>query len=286
VPAGEGERGPFGFVQLEFGFLLGPADGRYLTRAAAGAAPQRVIVLQTLGAPERRRLRGRRPKSIEAAEAEPVPTARATLIDARDLGAGAGDWLAALRGDRDALEAEVARALGELNAVLRAHRAAAADPYAREVARAQAIAVRVGYGSGEQVADGRFADAVAVPPPRERRRRLARLEPQERLAALLSRRDKLLACEELVLRARLDLDQGRPREAALQVRIALEAALAELRGSPHAEPLGEHRGPVGDAANAALAGELPAELGEAVEAAVAAIERVLRRRHVEVAGEG
>ena len=45
---------------------------------------------------------------------------------------------------------------------------------------------------------------------------------------MLGGRDSLLVGEELLLRARLDLDAGRPREAALQARIALEALLGEL----------------------------------------------------------
>ena len=43
-------------------------------------------------------------------------------------------------------------------------------------------------------------------------------------------RDAVLACEELTLRARGDLDRGRDREAALQLEAALSAALAELAG--------------------------------------------------------
>ena len=54
------------------------------------------------------------------------------------------------------------------------------------------------------------------------------LRPQERLAAILGGRDVALACEELALRARLDADAGRWREAAFQLRVALEAAIAEL----------------------------------------------------------
>ena len=42
----------------------------------------------------------------------------------------------------------------------------------------------------------------------------------------------MLACEELVLRARADLDAGRVREAALQARMALESLLAELPEMP------------------------------------------------------
>jgi hypothetical protein len=83
--------------------------------------------------------------------------------------------------------------------------------------------------------------------------------------------------EELVLRARLDLDADRPREAALQARIALEALLAECSGSEDAGALSVHRQSVGDAANAALRGEVSAELSDAVAAAVTEMRRVLRR---------
>ena len=55
----------------------------------------------------------------------------------------------------------------------------------------------------------------------DRRRRSA---PQARLAARSGAREPALACEELALRARLDLDQERPREAALQLLVALDAA--------------------------------------------------------------
>ena len=56
--------------------------------------------------------------------------------------------------------------------------------------------------------------------------------PEERFAALLGGREQVLACEELVLRARADLDAGREREAALQARVALESLLAEMPEIP------------------------------------------------------
>ena len=62
--------------------------------------------------------------------------------------------------------------------------------------------------------------------------------PEERFAALLGAREPQLVAEELVLRARADLDAGRPREAALQARVALEAlgGLAALRGGCRGPP--------------------------------------------------
>ena len=206
-----------------------------------------------------------------------MATSRATIIGA-EPDPGAATWLDGL--DNDGLWAEVDAGVRELNAVLRAHRAAAFDHAARDVRAEHAIAVRVGYGSGDEVAEGRFADARALPTgPRGRRRE----EPGERLAALLSGRDSLLACEELVLRARADLDGGRPREAALQARVALEAFLAELRDSMHHADRGDleaARGDIGKAANAALTGDPPPELQAAVTETVRQMENELRRRPV------
>ena len=94
--------------------------------------------------------------------------------------------------------------------MLRSHRAAAADPYARDVRADHALVVRLGYGEGEQVADGRFGRAVELPREPPKRKRGEALAPQERLAAVLGGRDSLLVGEELLLRARLDLDAGPP----------------------------------------------------------------------------
>ena len=87
---------------------------------------------------------------------------------------------------------------------------------------------RIGLGAGESVADGRFADAWELPPPGARRTRRSMEAPEERFAALLGGHAAPLAAEELVLRARADVDAGRMREAALQARVALEALVAEL----------------------------------------------------------
>jgi hypothetical protein len=165
--------------------------------------------------------------------------------------------------------------------VLRAHRAAALDPYVRDVNAAGALVVRVGYGAGEQIVDGRFAAAVELPRRAARlvERRREQLMPQERLAAVLGGRDRLLAGEELLLRAQADLDAERHREAALQARIALEALLAELTAEGRdVADLRERRGAIGDAANAALVDDPNPAQCEAVAEAVTAMERALRRR--------
>ncbi|CAB4936449.1 unannotated protein [freshwater metagenome] len=147
---------------------------------------------------------------------------RATLIDARSVG-GVPERLVE---DRD-LEADVTRALGVLNDVIRVHRIAADDPALVPLTRSRVTVTRVGIGAGDLVADGRWDHAVTLPPAPTARGRTA-LEPTQRLAAVLGGRDVVLACEVLVLRAREDADAGRWREAAFQLRVGLEAALAEF----------------------------------------------------------
>jgi hypothetical protein len=281
----------FRFVQFEFPWALGPEPGRYTIREQLGEAPAHILVLRMLGAPERRLLPARRRARNAAPDPPPQPvlTARATLVDTVALaGRGAADsWL------REAdLEGLVADALARLNRVLHAHRAATADPAVLPVARSHALVVRVGFGDGEQVADGCWdsarelaAAARGTASGMATRGRATALRPQERLTAVLAGRDAVLACEELALRARADLDAGRLREAALQLRVALEAALAELepwREQPglarRLEELRERRDEVGAAADAALRGGLDVEHIEAVERVLGRIEAALRAR--------
>jgi hypothetical protein len=267
----------FRFVQVEFPWPLGPEDGRYVLRRHAGEEPDHVLVLRTLGAPQRRLLARRKAKD---APPEPPPaavvTVRATLVDALPLGdeEAARAWLRAADG-----EALVERALVVLNRVLHLHRVAVADGSAPEVVRERALFARVGFGSGDDVAEGRWTEAVELPAPQapRRGRRAAVLRPQERLAALLGGRDAALACEALAQRARSDLDAGRGREAALQLRPALEAALSEL------EPWTE-RGDMSQRLDelAALRGEAIAVYDRALESGLdedesATVDRVLGR---------
>ena len=235
----------FLFTQLELPWELGPPDGRYLLRSELDGEPEWVVVLGTLGAGRAPAERGSLARNARAALArrrpapaspEPatVATSRATIIDPISLAAEhqARAWLSEIDAER-----EVDSAVAVLNRVLHAYRIAAANPYLYEVSARQALVIRAGFGEGEQVADGNWLHARELPAQggggsllrRARRARDAALRPQERLAELLGARQRPLVCEELALRARLDLDQGRPAHAAVQLQAALGAALSELR---------------------------------------------------------
>jgi hypothetical protein len=211
-----------------------------------------------------------------------VTTARATVVDAEPISAAEAErWLGAA-GPEDA-----ERALAQVARAVRAHRLASADAAVREPSLAQALVVRAGHGAGEQVAEGRWSAARELAPSRARRqRRIAGLQPQERLAALLGGHERPLACEELTLRARHDLDAGHLREAALQLRTALDAALGELPTAPDAPAdmarrvaeLREHRPAVGALAEDALGGVLPPDAGEALSTTLQRLESALRAR--------
>lgn len=266
----------FVFVQFEYPWALGPADGRYLLRASAGGAPEQVLVLQTI-------------------KAEGAPASRITLVDPVSVAAEqqARAWLEDLERDSDrGLE----EALARLNRVIYLHRIAAADPYTHEVSAAQALAIRAGWGTGEQLASGRWQHAqelAAAGAARERRGLLGRpsrrartsaLKSQERFAALLGARVATLLCEELALRSRLDLDQRRLAAAAVELDGALAAAVVELRRERREDlalridELEQLRGAVTAQARLAVA-QADAELDEeALSHALGRLEAALRAR--------
>jgi hypothetical protein len=273
-------------VQWEFAGRLGPEAGRYVVRRYAGDDPRHVVVIGGLDAPRKRRLVRRRARPAEPGSGPgAVEVTRATVIATDPLPEdGARAWLE--QAVRDS-EATVADALTLLNRAIHGHRLSASDPYVREVSEAMALATRIGYGSGEQVADGDWEEAREIAPPVPKRSAL--LAPQQRLAALLSGRDVALACEDLALRARLDLDQGREREAALQLGLALDAALSELEGwrasaavATRLDELKGHREAVAEVAAAALQGGLQPVQVETIEKALRRLEATLRARLAEL----
>ncbi len=246
-----------------------------MRRYAGDDVRQVIVVSEPVAGEPRRRRRRRAPAGPPAAVA---PVTRVTVIFAAPLEDPAG-WLREARADEG--ELVLARLVGMF-------RVAAADASFADPDPASALVVRVGYGRGEVVAEGAWEAAREVPadtPPLLRLRRGPDLRPHERLAALLSARDAALACEELALRARSDLDHGREREAAIQLEAALETALAELRGwtgiagvPPRLSELEGYADAVAGAALAAREGRLEAAHVETVSAALSRLEAALRVR--------
>lgn len=229
-----------------------------------------------------------------------MPVTRLTVIRPGGFAAEAEAeaWLRELSDDLETADEVVDEALAVVNRALHAHRVATLDANAGGVSQQLALTTRVGYGTGDELADGRWTAASELPPAPGPRRRAEALRPQERMAAELGRRELPDACETLLLRARADLDAGRLREAALQLRVGLEALLAEVSvGQPAAAPgdlaatqasrqsedladLEGRRSRTGEAANEALAGDLAPERATEVAETLAICERVLRRRRV------
>jgi hypothetical protein len=249
-----------------------------MVRSSADGPLEAILVLGTLGVPERR-LRDRRGRDLTEAEAAAVPTTRVTVVRPEPFASpGAAEvWLDGVRGDGDAAATELEWAVRTVNRALHAHRVAAVDALCGDVSAAGALVARVGYGDGERVADGRFERAWEAPRAKRKRARRSMEAPDERFAALLGGRERALPAEELTLRARADLDAGRIREAALEARVALEALLAELGED---RPSAGDRGTVGEAANAALRGELPADLETRLREAVERMEKDLTRHRL------
>ena len=280
----------FGFVQFDFAGKLPLADGRYL----AGGEETVLVVERTDAAlaPSRRRRRGR--TAPPTTEPGPVALTRVTVIRAsapHESRAEAAGWLDGACEAEETVQRLASEAIAPLNRALHAHAVAAADPRGRELAPEEAERVLIGYGSGEETAGGRFTDArqvdLAARSSSRRRRHEEELRPQERAAAVLRGRERLDACETLLLRARADLDAGREREAALQLRVGLEALLVELDGAMedpgHEKDMADLRGraaEVAAAAEAAVGGELEEGQRDRVARVLEVAERILRRRRV------
>ncbi len=297
----------FVFVQMEFPWVMGPADGRYLLRTQADGEPQRVVVIDTL--PSRplgtREAPGARPSLLGrlvggaggavAPEPDPADVAitRTTVIDPISLSAEsqARAWLEGMDAQR-----ELKDTAAVVNRVLHFHRIAAADAHVHEISPAQAIALRAGWGEGEQVADGRWLHArelehgpsASGPLGRMRggRARASALRPQERMAQLLGARGTALLCEELALRARLDLDHERLAHATLELDRAMAMAVQELHAENRqdlairlAELEQLHMG-VAERAAAVLAGVEAAPDAEVLTHALERLEAALRARSV------
>jgi hypothetical protein len=230
------------FAQLELPGGLPLPDGRYLVReggpAAQDPAPGEtaesggevdVLAVRTLGA-ARASGRRRRARRVEPEpEPAPLPLARVTLIKARPFGdaAAARRWLDSVAGDEQLAAGLVAETAGTLNRALLAYRVAAPDPYCAPVDSGDAVTTRFGYGSGEEVAEGRWQEArepARRRGPGPRRQAIDSVGASARVAAVLAGRDSVAPAESLLSGAALAVLEDRGVEAALLLAAAAEAA--------------------------------------------------------------
>jgi hypothetical protein len=280
----------FAFVQFDLASDYGLTPGRYPVRPEGSphGEPEDVLVFEAvnalIGRPRRRRRS--RPRAVSPADAGPsVELRRATVVRAEAFAgeSEAAVWLERAKGSEQELETIVARGLTVLNRALHAHRSAAQDAYVPEVSAARALAVRVGYGLGDALASGEWSEAIDVPAGAPQVRRVESLRPQERVARVLGGHETVDVCEALLLRARADLDTGRTREAALELRSGVAALLVELAGTGGPDQAAdlaelESRREALSAAAAAALRKAP-DAGE-LEATLAIAERAIRRRRI------
>jgi hypothetical protein len=145
-----------------------------------------------------------------------------TVTGERLQGAREGSaWLKDVTRDRRRSVDAVKAATRIVNRALSAARAGAQDPLVQDIGASRALAIRLGHGTGDELAEGRWTEAVELPQPRHGR--LDDVEPQSRIAAVLAGRDRVHPAETLLLRARLDAEQGREQEALYGLRAAADA---------------------------------------------------------------
>lgn len=276
------------FVQLEFPWRLGPADGRYLVRSAPGRDPEHIVAFEGT---EREARRGWIHWWQSPGPRTLVRLSRVTVVDPRPVDPQRADaWLAEAEGERAVRVGS--EAIAVLNRVLRAQRAAAVDPSVADVRAEQTVRMLVGYGSPDDVSAGRGHKTAKLPrgvelaaQRRATKERTDGLDPPTRFARLLSGSDHPLICEELLLRARSDLDNGRPACATLMAHLALEAVNTELGDDPDVatgdlEQIAYWRETLEAAAEQALEDRVPDDVVAGLGRTLDDVERLLRHRLV------
>jgi len=206
-------------------------DGRYMDSGPGGP---HVLAVETEGAMPPARRKRRRPRSAPPERGlARVPVTVATIVFAGEPldRTSAGEWLR-----QASLDPRAGELIRDGLAVLERGVAAACATTGRAIGEPagpeRLLAVRIGYGEGERVYEGRFLEAMDVDPgggaPGPRGKRLDRIVPLPRIVSILAGREPILACEVMIPRVRADLDSGRLDPAALTVGEAVRATVAEL----------------------------------------------------------
>ena len=210
----------FPFVRLELTSSIGPAAGRYpLAPSRAGDTPD-ALLIKVIGAAAPEGLLRRARRAADEAPRE-LALLQVTWAGASQPVAERDAFMARLR-DEQTREDLVDHALGVTNLAILTYAAAAADPYARELSRFDPRAVHAGVGTGEELDDGTWTEAVACPPPPSRRIAIGeRLRPDSAVAAALATDAGVPDGTVHLLRALLDSRMGRDASAAAELATGL-----------------------------------------------------------------
>ncbi len=137
----------------------------------------------------------------------------------------AQEWLATVLADDEVAAGLLAEVATTVNRAMLSYRVAAPDAYASDLNPESALAVRFGYGTGQQVSDGKWTEAAELAEGRRRSLRVQMIDgvgAQERIAAVLGGRDEVRPDESLLVDAERAAAQGRDRLAALTLGLAIE----------------------------------------------------------------
>ncbi len=263
---------PFRFVQLVVPPPPPLPAGRYLVRYEERSHRAVVVVGGPPQRPRRRRLfrRARRPRAI----ATPPPLTL-TVVAPEPLAdrAAAERWLGeVLRSPEGALE----WALRETNELFARARQARADSWPPDLLRPDILSVRVGFGSGEQVAVGawtRARELVRAGAPGS-----ALDAADALLAELLAARRRRSPALELALAARVQVASARLIEATWMLEAAAEEAAREgvaqrfAEGIAHGTAEGVAEGAAEAVADSAQLASLARSIRERLASAPAAPE--------------
>lgn len=267
------------FVQLEFTHALGPVPGRYVVSNVSpdprfpesDASELDVLVLDVASAAAilpRGVKRSRR--SLKSGDPAAVAVFVATHVRVASHGDGAS-VKADVANTRDSPERQgewVGEAIAIINQAIRGHRASCGDPYFSEIMLGDARAIRIGYGTPRDVGHAGWEYAFDATGSSARLGHYEKSAPAEVVAAVLAGHPVVIDADELLLRALLDLDQGRRDCAALQLHAAARLLEHELEHEVVPQYV---TGTVGD-------------LGEMVDA-LAEIVRVLPVPDVDIGAE-
>lgn len=260
------------------------ARNQQLAGVSRGVGGSDVLVVGVVDRPAARPRLLRRARQVDpAAPPAEVPISVLTYVRGSEPLAEkpAAGRLGEIRFSEELQQRWVDVGLRVVNLAIRAYRAGAPDPYRIDVTRRDARAVRVGYGDTAEVQNGGWRQAYELPPEiGPRPKRIERLRPAEAVATILSGSGGLLQAEELLLRALIDLDQGRTRGAAHQAAASLRLLPHELAGHPRGaefdlEAIAQRAVEAEQLAAVAARGELDAAQIRELEALVEAVGAML-----------